>query len=370
MFRKLLAALAVLLIAAPAWAAPPHVGGPAPVAAPAVTQPPVMVGAVAGGVIVPRDLSASGGPYTQANTVSIHTVYADVACIRVGWAQWSVNGPSGEVAPTGDATRRFSVEEPLGSGLYTRGTFGGSTTGTDASGTTLVSDPTCPAGGFHKGDRIGVWAYVNSPTGLAFINTHAALPGERVEYGSGSLTDKSAGGAVIATGTGSNVLPVLIVGNTRDPSICIVSNSRGVGVQDGGDNTGDLGDEARSIGVRLGYINLSVGNDTLHEMTGTTFSRRLAIAQTYCTDIIAPDAINDVGASYSAASIEADYATFLARFTGKRSWFVTTMASPSATSDGLTTPGNDDGGQQRRRAHGRERLGPHEHCGRRVRRLL
>ena len=134
------------------------------------------------------------------------------------------------------------------------------------------------------------------------------------------------------------ITPCAIVYPTRKPTCLVIGDSRGFGYGDLIDGAADMGEMARSIGPRFGYINACLYSDRVQRFVAS-HSRRAALAA-YCSHIIGNYGINDVQAgTRTADQVEADIQAVTALFPDKKVFWNTVTPSGDST-DGFVTLSN------------------------------
>lgn len=241
--------------------------------------------------------NAFNNAVTQIGTRTFHIARDNITSLQYVIPNWYVTGGTGEVATGGTMTVTASVEYPAG--VFTQITFSGSTSGSIASGNTLISDAatvTIPSGA-------SFWSrlYCTNSAGILFASS---LPtddadGDQADFGN-SVTDRTMGGTGSAA-SGIAFTPVAIIAQTSKVSSFILGDSRAVGINctyTGG--TGLIGEIEPSIGATNAFINASVSGDTAAAWL-KSHTRRLALVK-YCSHIISQLGINDINTLGTSAA--------------------------------------------------------------------
>lgn len=251
--------------------------------------------------------------------------------LQVVWQNYFVSASNVETG-FGSATFKASIEYPSGTIAGTC-TFQGVTQPTVAALADAIAD-SCPHAAIPNGAAFWVrMLYVNT-TGVIFISAPFSSTLEGNNFGSGTPTDQVASGTVAAA---SNLMfaPAAIIGTTVNPSVCLVGDSRVVGVNDlTTDNTLDVGELARWIGPNYAYANLGVFATNLN-VALTNYTNRLRIVA-YCSHAIDEYGINDIAGGQSAATVATNRAS-MATLLGKPTFGTTLPTETTSTDTWLTT---------------------------------
>lgn len=287
------------------------------------------LGAVANHSNLPLATAASN---TLANTRSVHIAEDKLSGPQLLLPGWYADS-SGEHSAAQAITYTASIEYPLGT--FTRITFGGAVAGTVQPGGTLLSDAAPATLTVPKGARFWVRLFMQAPGGIIFTNVSGGNIIDGYEFGT-SLTDKTMGGTVAASNKSYYLVPLAILGMTRQPSICLVGDSRFQGRNDiTTEGNGDVGEGARAVGKMAGYINMGVPSDVAG---ATSFAHRAALGA-YCTHVIVNYGINNLGGSQTDVQTLAALQVTYAYFAGKLI-FQTTLPPVTTSSDSWKTVAN------------------------------
>jgi hypothetical protein len=216
-----------------------------------------------------------------------------------------------ETVLSGTTTVRASIEFPAGT--CTPVTFSGSTTGTTTAAF-LKADGA--AINIPKGSEAFLRLFLSNPSGLAFnfwsvgTSTQPGIfPGDNFNFQ--TATDQTATCGTITntagwTGT-TNVGPIAILANTRQPSVYEIGDSRQVGAGDTYNASGDLGELSRSIGPAFGYINAGSEGDSAVDWMAS-HAIRAQFAQ-WASHVIIQYGTNDITLNQTSAQLVANRAS-------------------------------------------------------------
>lgn len=297
----------------------------------------VYTGQVATRCRIPCNLSATN---KQANARTAHIATEKLSTLQVELANWywarSTVGP--ETNGGGNITYTASIEYPAG--VFKQVLFSGSASAVVASGASVLSDSV--GVDIPKGARFWVRTFAVAVTAIVFTDSNTGFPqrdlsnGEAYEYAVSGLTDKTMGGTVNDVGAASAPIfsPTAIVAPTKRPSVLILGDSRDWGFTDIPEDDGDLGDLARSIGKKFGYINAGCAGDTLSAFIAGHTKR--AALQQYVSHVVFGDPINALrsggsGQNKTAATVLGELQTILGYFPTKQC-ITTTPGGPNSTS--------------------------------------
>lgn len=288
------------------------------------------IGQVATHCFLPTSFSA---PNKQAMSRTRHVAQSPICGAQLAFA----NFQGAEIATGAAATITASIEYPAGT--FTQVKFGGSTSGSIADGSFIISDPVAVL--IPEGAAFFVRAYYTNTAGIVYTATaHNTALGEAMTYGASGVVDQTMGGTVTATVGGLGFGPIAILGLTVKPSILIVGDSRGAGQNDStSGSTSDVGEIARSL-TGLAYMNLAVPGDKAQ--TFLTTSKR-AIFGSFASHVICEYGINDLNASRTAAQLLADIQVIRALFPNKK-FYQSTVAPYSSSTDAWATTVNQTPG--------------------------
>lgn len=308
--------------------------------------PSLYWGQVATKCYIPSGVSTTN---KVARTRSHHVMRENVTALKLEFANWywarSTVGP--ETNGGGNFTITASIEYPAGT--FTQVTWAGATSKVIASGASALSDAinvTIP-----KGASFWVRTFVTAVTAIVFCEGNSGFQrrdlanGEAYQYAASGLTDTTMGGTITDNGaaTAPIYVPTAIIGQTRQPSVLIIGDSRDWGFTDTLDSSGDLGDIARSLGPSYGYINAACAGDTFSAFIAAG-AKRTALKQ-YVSHVVIGDAINALrsggsGQNKTAATVLGELQTMLGLFSDKRR-LVSTLGGPNPTSsDAFVTTAN------------------------------
>lgn len=190
---------------------------------------------------------------TQMMSRSVHIASETISRVKIAIPNWYSIGSS-PYADTGTGTTasvKASIEYPAGT--FNQLKFSGSTTGSIPDKTTLVSDYINLTTVIPAGATFFVRIYFLNSGGIFYVvNNGDSAAGGGIEVGTTGITDKTASGTV--SSSGSNIVPVAIIGWTQKPSIVLIGDSRCVGLNDTVDGNLNTGEFAKSLGTQYGYI--------------------------------------------------------------------------------------------------------------------
>jgi hypothetical protein len=271
---------------------------------------------------------------------TFHYARQSLTSLQVVIPNFYVNPGVGETAIGAAATVTASIEYPAGT--FTQVKFSGSTSGTIANGSYIVSDPvavTIPNGAFFY-TRI----YFSNPDGIPYTYYNANQTedynlGEATTFGT-SVTDQTMGGTVASTLETILVYPAAIIAPSQQPAICLVGDSRTMGYGDvANDVTGDIGTLARYVGPNWAYINMGIYGDTVATAVSGSWTNRVALSA-YCTHIIDAYGVNDLSGGTSAATVAADRGLLEAKFSTSKIIYGTTIEPETTSTDDWETTTN------------------------------
>jgi hypothetical protein len=201
------------------------------------------------------------GTNKQIMSRTFHVARDTLSSIRLVLGNWyalSNTSPVTEAGSGAAATFTASIEYP--SGTFTQVLFSGSATGNVSDGATLVSDAT--AVNIPIGATFWVRNFFQSTGGILFTNVmFSGATTDAAAYNTSGVTDQTMSGTITNRTSGIANPPIAVIGLTRKKSYLLISDSRGYGVGDTPDATGDTGFLARPIGPNYAYINAGVSAD-------------------------------------------------------------------------------------------------------------
>ena len=210
-------------------------------------------------------------------------------------------------------TYKVSIEYPAGTiaGLCT---YSSATTITVSGTVDVIPDLAgCPHAAIPFGAMFWVRALVTNAAGISFTNTNTtgfySATNDGFLFGTGTPTDDTLSGTVGTSSANYGFGPVAVIGQTTQPSVCIVGDSRALGINDKStDWTLDTGEIARSVGPVYNYLKMAITGSSVNQAI-THFTNRLRLVQ-YCTHAYDEYGINDLKIlSRTAAQVAADRST-------------------------------------------------------------
>ena len=263
----------------------------------------------------------------------------NIDALRLVYGAWVVgsltnSAPYVETA-TDPITIAASVEYP--EGVFHQVKFGGATSRLIASGDTAESDEL--AVHIPEGAQFWVRTWQDAGSGSIIYSQYInALHESQVAFESGvsgDFTDKTMGGTIEAQSIISSIGPIAVIGRTKKSAICILGDSRSVGQGDVMDNTLATGNVARSLGAGVAYAHLGRAGEKVADLA-TSNSRRVALAQAYCSDVILAEGINDINGGATADDVKGNVETVVSEF-GALPVYVCTIEPRTTSTDNWST---------------------------------
>lgn len=256
--------------------------------------------------VVTRTAVMAGGnfatvtPWMVRRTHFMRDAIGAATAVRVRFGNWSATAAGGELGTGGSMGVTASVEYPAGT--FTQLLFGGIAQGTMTSGADLVSDPVLIPGGIPLGAKCFTRFFLTPTVAIPFTisnNKNVAL-GDAVAFGG---TDQTLSGTV-GDNTSSSIAPLAFVALSKVDALFLLGDSKVEGLNDPADSiTGDVGQLARSFGPTNPYILSGVQSESAAGFAASS-TRRVALANAYCTTVIGEHAINDCTPGTVAPQIE------------------------------------------------------------------
>lgn len=273
------------------------------------------------GALAPSIRQASrGGCYFSAFQTNLAT---EVMSSQVMWV-WTLGGPlqfefggfytdsGGDHNSGATTTVTAGLEYPIGV-TSVGATFGGSGSGSYASGARALCDP---VGNLPYGwAKICVRTFQTNPNGvpLGGFSNSPSVPFGAVNFGTSGVADLTQSTTPVTAigGTSITCTPYAVLAFTDCMSDFLEGDSRTLGAFDSpSDSSGDSGNIARLLGAAgRAYINGGIGGmSAVTEASALPTSPRLHFMQR-CTSGYCGLGINDPGVGRSAAQVLADRAT-------------------------------------------------------------
>jgi hypothetical protein len=287
----------------------------------------------------------------QANARTSHIARDAITSLQIELGNWywvrSTAGP--ETAGGGNQTWSAAVEYPegviAGQFLWT-----GATTRVIASGSQALSDAV--AVNIPKGARFWLRTFVNAVTAITFSEGNTGFKqidlanGEAYSYAASGLSDLTMGGTITDVGavSGPIYVPQAIVAQTKRPSFLFIGDSRTWGFTDNySGNSVGLGELARYIGERFGYINMGSAGDTYSAFNAAN-THRSGLKQ-YVSHVVIAGGINSLrsggsGQNKSAATVLGELQTTIGLFTDVEKVITCTVA-PNTSGAWTLVDGSD-----------------------------
>lgn len=275
---------------------------------------------------------------TQGQTRSYHVAQDNIASLCAVFPNFYVPSSSSvETGPGAAATITASVEYPIGSARQQL-KFSGLAQGSIPNNGMVFSDYLTLAVSIPKGEPFRLWHYRTCASGLPYGATQQApMLGEGAQFG-GSVADVTMSGAIGGSDSGSVYGPIAILGQTKQRTVAILSDSIDWGDGDRFNSYfGDLGVLARSIGPYYAYSKLATPGDSAVEFVAS-HDNRLAIAQ-YASDIIIGYGTNDLP-TRTDAQINADMLTIAGYFGVGKNLYSRTITPITTSTDNWATIAN------------------------------
>ncbi len=289
---------------------------------------------------IPNSFFATTNAYNSRNAFYIRG--GAVKALQFAWCNWYMN--NGTETPSGGVmTLHAALEYPLGTTPRRPILFGGSQTGTAASGATLVSDRL--AIDVPDNSLCRVWTQGVNTAGYCFT----AGPWKKV---GGTLDDASVynSGASNFTQTGTFAddgvsfcfAPTRVMGLTAGNSDCmLLVDSRGQGLgesQATQDDTGNCGDVPRAIGPTHAYWRQGGSGMTVNQYLGGN-ARQLALAALSAAPayMFVQAGFNDLRTGRSSAQLVTDVLAAIALNPGALAYFNNTLAPWTTSTDAWAT---------------------------------
>ncbi|MGE5512368.1 MAG: SGNH/GDSL hydrolase family protein [Bacteroidota bacterium] len=249
---------------------------------------------------IPTSLFDFGSSVTFTSR-TYHFARDTITALQVALPNWYVNRtifPKLEAASGNSLTLAASIEYPVG--VFTQLKFGGAATIAAASGTTTWTDLArvyIPRGAkfyvriAYTGRFIPMCIAADNVSSGAVTSTYLnEAQGDAIQAGSdltmsGTLTNTEADWCG----------PLAIVGPTRRPSFALIGPSLVHGVDDTatGDDSGDMGEMARSVGPTHAYINFGVSGLAAVEYTLAAYPRSFELHR-YCSHVMSLIGATDI----------------------------------------------------------------------------
>jgi hypothetical protein len=288
------------------------------------------LGQIATHSYVPSTLSA---PNKQIMCRNRHVCRSEVSVVQLIYANWY--GPL-EAAVGADATITAAIEYPAGT--FTQVLFSGVAAGTIPNGSNLISDPVTVS--IPKGATFYSRSYYTNTAGIPYSGVGSNTSnGEAATFAASGVVDQTMGGTVAVTSGAVGYGPVAILGQTTVPSFFLIGDSKGQGISDtpvavGG--TSAVGELARSFGDGFPHINAGISSSAAYSMVVAGQRVNRSALGLYCSHVLCQFGINDLSASYSAATVLADIQT-IRNLYPNRPFFQATVAPKTTSTDSWAT---------------------------------
>jgi hypothetical protein len=298
------------------------------------------LGPVATGVLVPDRVATN---VKQMMNRTRHRAVVEITALRVALPNFFIAVNGTETGSGGISTVTASVEYPAG--VFTQLKFSGNASGTIADDAYTISDEVSVA--IPKDAYFFIRWWCSNPAGVVYqVSTSPGLcfdsaNGEAMTYHATTVTDQTMGGTVVATAQ-TITRPLAILGRTTAKTVCILGDSRALGLTDSFSAAGAqqtmIGSVARGIGQSFGYIQLARQGATLSAWL-THNTKQLALAA-YCSHIVNEFGINDLNGGSSPATLLSNIAAMRALFAASKPFFQTTLSPWATSTDSYATLAN------------------------------
>jgi hypothetical protein len=242
---------------------------------------------------------------------------APVTALGVRLPNWYANSASAsnEIGQGGPCTFEVSVEYPLGVATRQHLTFGGATTFTAADNTDTDTDIVTLTTPIPNNAQFNIWIFRSGMTNMVWwAQRSTGATQDQCNFGS-SVTNVVATGTLTSSTGSQGYGPSAIFARSNCKAIYLGGDSRVAGTGDTSDATGDLGELARSIGPSLPYINAGSPSTKVQSfITAGNYTKRVKLANDFCTGEVSNYAINDLNGSRVATLIAPDLVTYHALF--------------------------------------------------------
>jgi lysophospholipase L1-like esterase len=314
---------------------------------PLTVASPNYVGQVVSRTALSTSLAATTQPYMSRKfMVAMENILA-IQLVFMNWAV-GVKLSQAETASGGVMTATASIEYPAG--VFTQVKFGGSATGTAASGANLVSDMTPLNRQIPRGATFWIRDFRSNSVAMPICDNSTTIDGppQYVAGGDATVTngtDQTMGGTVADDGTTTQTWPSLVLAATSQATILVVGDSRQVvEVPSVGDASGLAGQAIRALGATFACIRLGVPGDRLAQFIAGSVKRRALAALASPTHVVNMYGINDLAfGGVTAATLVASHQTAREMFADKP-YYGATVSPRSTSTDGWATVGNQAAG--------------------------
>jgi hypothetical protein len=308
----------------------------------AAALPSLYLGQVATRCHLSKQVSATP---KQMMCRTYHVARDDITAIRIAEANWYISNTTfAETGLGASMIVRAAIEYPVNT--CTQLLWSGSTSGTVATATTLVSDALDIA--IPAGAMFAVRRYITCTAGVPFTSFSDQIDrGFGIDvfgYAASGLVDQTMSNATVTTAQAAGLMhyPAAILALTRKPALAVIGDSRNVGVTTTSstaafDASGDLGEIQRSIAKVHGCLDMGIYGEKVQNFVASN-ARRMELAG-FCSHVCLQQGINDVTGGRSAAQIAADTATIAGLFADKTR-IIATLAPSASSTDGWATTAN------------------------------
>ena len=271
----------------------------------------------------------SGGTYTKFNSRTWHRALAPMTTFRLLFVNW--RGWGEYLASLGTNTLTASIEYPVDT--FTQVMFGGSVSTTMTDGDNVLSDAVSVA--IAAGETFWVRTYVTGSVGAYKMGTGLGDPVRGDCYEATTTEPDKTMGGVIPAAVDHVYMPSAILAFSLEPCTALVGDSRVYGTQTDPPD-GDRGELAPRLGAAGEfYLNLGCPSETAQGFVAN-HAKRIALANTFCSDVILQFGINDVLFERTDAQLRADLTTIRSYFSGL-TVKLSTMPPVATSTDGWTT---------------------------------
>lgn len=249
-----------------------------------------------------------------------------------------------ETAQGGPCTFQVSVEYPIG-GTRQLLTIGGQSTFTAADNTDTDTDIVNLTTPIPAGAAFQIWVYRSGMTNMVYWSSrwNGTVPDDQMQTGA-SVANVTLTGALTSSTGSPGYGPSAIFSRMNTKAAFLWGDSRCMGTGDVADASGDIGELARSVGnstTGIPYINAGVGSTKISTFLTGVNSKRLSLANTFCTGEACNYGVNDLGANETAATIEADLIAGHALFSPANKFQTTVYCASTSTNQWTAVDGSD-----------------------------
>jgi lysophospholipase L1-like esterase len=215
----------------------------------------------------------------------------------------AVAGGAGEVLGSAPVVVTASFNPQIGQ--YRQMTWRGQASVTIQPGAVAWCDPLLVS--VRKRNPFWITQFWNTASGVPIVGT---IGNSNIgDAGEITSTDKTMSGTIgTFQATGFSVMPTIILGRTREPTLVVLGDSRTVGGQQSATQLnsvyGDAGELAMPLAPNFSVLNLGASGETAQGFLTASTTRQQFLK--YATHVINEYGVNDLAAGRTAAQLEAD----------------------------------------------------------------